>query len=255
MLVMTLRHYDFDDEHQLSSKCSRRRIEDLPRLRANCGFVEICREGRLERIFFQIPALCRFLTREAKQSIVVTSAEANNHQDKMLYFVRQAQGRYEEMIHLQGLTDSFLYRSYTSISWRLEKCFFFNALLLNILFIGGFRYKDDKWVTLKSLSNVVLPDSWFWSILVLSVAQLVMTIIRIAGYYFDQGVLEVRRKFNTELYRYVLTDFYGGPRFYFLFCCFLLQDKTFVILLSFLLTNILAIGLCGMNPLSFLILG
>ena len=255
MLLMTLRHYDLDDQHRLSMKCSKKGIMDISLLRANCGFVEISRDGILERIFFQIPAVCRFLTEQAKSSISITSAEATNHQDKMLHFVRQVHGRHEEMIHLQRLTRSFLYRSYTLVSPRIEKLFFINALLLNILCICGFRYKDDSWLTLQSVSNIFLPSSWFWGILGLAIVQLLMTIIRLVGYYFDLGILEVRRKFNTERYRYVLTEFYGGPHYYFLFCFFLIKDKNFIILSVFLVTNILAIGLCGINPLSFLMFG
>jgi len=255
MLLMTLRHYDSEDEHQLCMKCSRKNIMDMPRLRANCGFVEISRDNKLERIFFQIPAVCRFLTPQAKSSIILTSSEASNHQDKMLHFVCQVHGRYEEMRHLQGLTSSLLYRSYTLIRSPMEKLFFFNALLLNMLCICGFRYKNDSWLTLKSTENILIPDTWFWAILALGIVQLVLISIRLIGYYLDVGILEVRRKFNTDEFRHVLSDFYGGPHYYFLFCLFLVKDKIFVLLSTFFVSNILAISLCSVNPLSFLIFG
>lgn len=57
MLFMMLKYYDNTDE--MARKCNRKHIKDIARLRANCGFVEISRGGKLERVFFQIPSVCR----------------------------------------------------------------------------------------------------------------------------------------------------------------------------------------------------
>ena len=93
MLLAMLRHYDVDGRHRLAARCSRAHIDDVARLRANVGLVEISRHGRLERIFFQIPAVCRFLTDQARAGILAVAAYSDNHQDKMNSFVGQVQVR------------------------------------------------------------------------------------------------------------------------------------------------------------------
>eukprot|EP00961_Rhodomonas_salina_P071614 961712-Rhodomonas_salina.3 len=43
-------YYDEDDQHGLAAKANRKHIKDFARLRANCGFIEISRDGKLERV-------------------------------------------------------------------------------------------------------------------------------------------------------------------------------------------------------------
>lgn len=72
-------YYDEDDQHGLAAKANRKHIKDFARLRANCGFIEISRDGKLERVFFQIPSVCRYLSKASKRNIV-RKVNRDNHQ-------------------------------------------------------------------------------------------------------------------------------------------------------------------------------
>ena len=61
ILLSILRHYDDADGRRGlavrvsgGSHAGKEGVRDWRRLRANCGFVEICRDGQLERVFFQV---------------------------------------------------------------------------------------------------------------------------------------------------------------------------------------------------------
>jgi hypothetical protein len=109
MLIKMLQYFDDNLVDGLSTKCNSKYIRDIARLQANCGFIEICRDKRLERIFFQIPPLCRYLSRASRKALL-REVERGNHQDQMLDFVNRAQGLFEDMQHLANLNTSLIYQ-------------------------------------------------------------------------------------------------------------------------------------------------
>ena len=132
-------------------------LRDVKRLRANCGFIEISRGGRLERCFFQIPSICRYLSDSSKANIMQKVSRGDNHQDKMLDFVFRGQVRYEEMLHMMQLNRTLWYKMLKRLS-NLGAFFFLNALAINVTSLLGFRYRDREFATLQSMDNIILPE-------------------------------------------------------------------------------------------------
>jgi CRP-like cAMP-binding protein len=143
MLVRMLQYFDEDKLSGLSSKCNKNYIYDMERLQANCGFIEISRDNRLERIFFQIPPVCRYLSPASKNAIL-RDVNRENHQDQLLDFVERAHVRYDEMVHLQDLHRSSLYQCFLMVSGHLDVTFFLNAVLINLLALFSYRYRDAQ---------------------------------------------------------------------------------------------------------------
>lgn len=56
----------------------------------------------------------------------------------MLY----AQVLYQEMVHLQELNESLLYKTLHRFSVHFETLFFLNALIINVIMLVAFQYKD-----------------------------------------------------------------------------------------------------------------
>lgn len=109
-------------------------------------------------MFFQIPAVCRYLTREAKE-VIMTTVNRDNHQDQMLDFVERGQICYEEMLHFQELHTSLLYRTFSRYSRNLEVVFFLNAIAINIVILFSYKYFDKQYKTLQTWDNVVIDPT------------------------------------------------------------------------------------------------
>ena len=197
MLFKMLQYFDDDKVSGLASKCNKNYIYDIERLEANCGFIEISRDNRLERIFFQIPAVCRFLSHSSKQAIL-RDVNRDNHQDQMLDFVKRAQVRYDEMVHLQDLHKSTLYQCFLMIASNLDMMFFMNACLVNLIALVVYRYKDQEFKTLETPTNIIVESPWDEIILVLAIFQLFFAVARIMGYYVESGILRVKRIFTQD---------------------------------------------------------
>jgi len=133
-------------------------IKDINRLKGNCGFIEISRGGRLERVFFQIPSVCRYLTRHAKDNILA-KVNRDNHQDQMGDFVERGQIRYEEMLHFQELHTSMLYSAFSRWSDKLDIVFFLNALAINIIILFAYKYYDNQYKTLLDMANIIIDTT------------------------------------------------------------------------------------------------
>ena len=254
MLVKMLQYFDDNKVSGLASKCRKQYIHDIERLEANCGFIEISRAARLERIFFQIPAVCRYLSKTSKTAIL-RELDADNHQDKMLQFVETAQLRYDEMCHLQELHKSAMYRAFLVVSPHLDVVFFLNAALINTIALLAYHYSDDKYATLEHPTNIVVDQPWDDIILALAICQLVLALSRVIGYYVELGILRVKRIFtqDDEYYK-VATELYGGPRYYYLFTRILLSDGYFLLLCFFAGSTLVALGLRGVTRLSMFLI-
>lgn len=254
MLFTMLQYYDEDDQHGLAAKANRKHIKDFARLRANCGFIEISRDGKLERVFFQIPSVCRYLSKASKRNIV-RKVNRDNHQDQMLDFLKRGQVRYEEMVHLQELNRSWFYTLLMHVGKQLDQFFFLTALTINVLMLLGFRYKDDQYVTLEDMSNIVLPAPWYEGVLILSSLQLIISAIRLVAYYIETGVLRVKRLFTRrEAYYHILTELYGGPQYYWVFTKLLLTDGYFLLLCVYFLSNLVAVVMQSQTTLVFFLM-
>jgi hypothetical protein len=159
MLVRMLQYFDQDTRSGLSSKCNKNYIYDIERLEANCGFIEISRDRRLERIFFQIPPICRYLSRASKHAIL-RDVNRDNHQDQLLDFVERAHVRYDEMVHLQDLHRSSAYQCFLLVSDKMDVAFFFNAILINTIALLCYRYKDNEVLVTPPSPNFVRAICW-----------------------------------------------------------------------------------------------
>ena len=69
------------------------------------GAIEISRDGVLEKAYFIVPPLCRYLTHETKQAILVGVNRANL-QTMLTGFSESFDSLYEEMRHQRKLTES-----------------------------------------------------------------------------------------------------------------------------------------------------
>eukprot|EP00960_Hanusia_phi_P040112 754256-Hanusia_phi.AAC.3 len=249
MLVVMLQYFDKEDEHDLSSKLNQEHIKDFVRLQANCGFLEISRDGKLERVFFQIPAICRHLSREAKRD-VLRDLSRGNHQDRMLELVESSLLRYDEMVYMYELHKSVLYEAFHRISRHQDVAFFVNALLINFLILFGFKYKDKNYVTLESMANIILPSPFFGLIFIFSALQCVLCLLRLARYLIESGFFRVKKIFLSQPdYYQVYTELYGGPKYFVIFSKILLSDKSLLLLLFYLVMNVLALILGSQNNL------
>ncbi|KAJ1490986.1 hypothetical protein T484DRAFT_3262606 [Baffinella frigidus] len=125
MLVMTLQYYQDDNASILGSGAGGqethsnkfqgvKNLKDLTRLRANCGFIEISRGGRLERCFFQIPSVCRYLSAMSKSNIM-RKVDRVNHQDQMLDFVFRGQYTDREFDTLLSMSNIILPEPYKTV--------------------------------------------------------------------------------------------------------------------------------------------
>ena len=250
MLFKMLQYFDDNKVSGLASKCNKTHIFDIERLEANCGFIEISRDNRLERIFFQIPAVCRYLSRASKTAIL-REVNRDNHQDQMLDFVERAQVRYDEMLHLQALHKSVMYQSFLVISPHLDMIFFMNAVIVNCVALLAFRYKDGAFGTLQTPANIILDSPWDELILVLTIFQLFFAVARLMGYYVESGILRVKRIFaQDDDYYQVATELYGGPRYYYLFTRILVTDGYFLLLCFYVCSTLVALGLRSQTRLS-----
>jgi hypothetical protein len=254
MLFKMLQYFDDNKVSGLKSKCNKNYIYDIERLEANCGFIEISRENRLERIFFQIPAVCRFLSKASKDAMM-REMNADNHQDQMLEFVERAQVRFDEMKHLQDLHKSVMYQAFLVISPHLDAMFFLNAVLINGIALLAYHYKNSEFATLETPANIVIESPWDEIILTLAIFQLFFSVARIMGYYVEQGVLRVKRIFTQDDdYYEVATKLYGGPRYYYLFARILFTDFYFLLLCFFVLSTLVALALRAVTRLSMFLI-
>ena len=159
-------------------------------LRKTVGAIEISRDGVLEKAYFIVPPLCRYLTHETKQAILVGVNRANL-QTMLTGFSESFDSLYEEMRHQRKLTESKLLNFFrVTALWR-EKVFFYNAILINILLLLFYNYECNKTFICgdnEDLVNFRIKPGWRELVVVLSCVQCLFAITRHWWYVIERAV-------------------------------------------------------------------
>jgi hypothetical protein len=114
-------------------------------------------------------------------------------------------------------------QGFLRISMHLDKAFFWNACLFNGIAIYAFGYIDSQYGTLETPANIRIDGQWDAFLIFLAVLQLLISVVRLGGYYFEAGLLRVNRILTEPDYYVVATELYGGPRYYLVFTRILLS--------------------------------
>jgi len=108
------------------------------------GSVEILRNGKLNKCYFQIPFVCNFITENIRNHLI-KEANRNSDQERINFFFQNVKGYKKEMLHRQKYAGRKLYQ--LLYKWRSIK---FPAYLF-ILFINynilmtNFQFEGTKY--------------------------------------------------------------------------------------------------------------
>ncbi|KAJ1486332.1 hypothetical protein T484DRAFT_1789872, partial [Baffinella frigidus] len=98
------------------------------------GVIEIARNGKLEKAYFTIPAVCQYLSKRSKQALVL-NVNRSNLQMQLTDFTGRFDTLYQEMKHTQTLTERPILSLFRRTLDMREKAFFINALIMNLLML------------------------------------------------------------------------------------------------------------------------
>jgi hypothetical protein len=148
----------YDPSGALRQKLTAEHIWDIVNLRRKVGVIEISRQGvGLEKAYFIIPEVCRYLTDQSRNNLQLSVNRANL-QTQLTGFSEAFERLYEEMKHQKKLTENKVLNLFrTTLGWR-EKLFFYNALTINALYLLFYRHLSSLCI----FSTLVPPGALCW---------------------------------------------------------------------------------------------
>ncbi|KCV71988.1 hypothetical protein H696_01395 [Fonticula alba] len=170
----------------------------------NTGSIEIVVHNELERVYFPIPPVCRFITEESRLH-VLNKTERDEQGSKVPDFYRQIDTLYHEMLWQNQLRKSPVLFGFARNFVNWKHIAFGLAVVINLL-LASF-YPID------ALSPGVGTAAW-WLLTVLGGVQILNAAIVLVSYLINYGALLMRQ---GRLFRNLLL----GYHFFYLLLCVL----------------------------------
>lgn len=227
------------------------------------GRIEVLRDEKIERVYFEIPAECRALSSKAKDEFV-KNCPRDSAQSKVRALYEQVNAfRVEMEHHTQQTNDPIWGRLYTTIqnNWtRFKFLGFMFSLFINIVVLLFYRNQIntvDGPIPIPGESDIEEMEmlgqysyNWVWLIMqIMGSLQLVITVLLFLTYCWFVLFLNIKIRFADQLgKRGKWEELPSGPRFW--LQCFrnLLREQYFFFILIYL--NISILGLT-ISPLLY----
>lgn len=185
--------------------------------------VEILHTGKLNKVHFQIPYLCRYLTKDIKESIIWKTTRSSD-QERLQMFFSQIQ-QFELKMKRRQMLSNYKFLYFLVRSWMaIPLLNFALVFIVNVLLIAGLQYEHDVTTSdagnrnfevrlTKNRPTLVLNSEFQFALLGVSLIQLGVCLINmlIAGYetlpdiYYDYLQSKVLIKHGGQ-------DFSGGMK-------------------------------------------
>jgi len=190
----------FDPSGRMSRRCTPEHILDLETLSRKVGIIEIARNGKLEKAYFTIPAVCQFLSKRSKQELVL-NVNRTNLQMQLTDFTSRFDTLYQEMRHTQKLTESPLLSFFRRSLDVREKAFFVNAILMNLVMLVFYSYEcDGSFICgdAEDLMTARVKPGWKELLDGLICLQCALALTRLWWYAIERGVPLVNQRIQQH---------------------------------------------------------
>eukprot|EP00960_Hanusia_phi_P010731 315333-Hanusia_phi.AAC.3 len=186
---------EFDKSNTLHERCTEERIWDIENLRRKVGVIEISRKGVLEKAYFIIPEICKYLT-EASKKRFVYSVRRTNLQAQLTGFTESMEMFYEEMKYQRVLNQKPLLRFFRLSDHVREQAFFLNACFINLIMLFFYAYECNGTFTCgdnEDLRTYRVRPVAKEILIALAVIQFLLAITRQWWYVVERGIPRIKQ--------------------------------------------------------------